>query len=106
MVAHIIEGNTTLDKFQGGACGCGYDSVALRDEGLDLLVAVQHEFQHVLLVVLSPGPYRQLRDLQAGVTESRHVAVDIVLGGLHMVDAPQEILVAGDLVTISEMVKG
>jgi len=75
--------------------------VALRDEGLDLLVAMQHDLQHMFLVVLGPGPDRQLRDLHAGVVETGNVAVDVVLGRLHVVDAPHKVFIAGDLVSHS-----
>ena len=68
-----------------------------QDGGLYLLAAMEHDLQHILLVGLGPRADRELRHLQADVTESRHVAVDNVFGGLRVDDGPCEMLVVRHL---------
>ena len=68
-----------------------------RDEWLNLLAAMQHHLQHVLLVSLRPSADGQLRDLDAGVAKTSHSTVHVVLGGLCMVDTTSEVLVARHL---------
>ena len=65
----------------------------IRDKGLSLLVAMEHDFQHILLVVLCPCTYGQLSDLNTGGAQSGCIAIHQVPGGLHMRYGASEVLV-------------
>ena len=65
----------------------------IRDERWILLISVQHDFKHILLVCLSPCADWQLSNLEAGGAESSNVTIHHVLGWLHMSNCPSEVLV-------------
>ena len=65
----------------------------IRDKGLSLLVAMEHDLQHILLVVLCPCTNGQFSDLNTGRAESGSVAIHQVLGRLHMGYGASEVLV-------------
>ena len=65
----------------------------IRDKGLSLLVAMEHDLQHILLVVLCPCANGQFSDLNTGRAESGSIAIHQVLGRLHMGYGASEVLV-------------
>ena len=68
-----------------------------RDHGLHFVGAVQHGFEHILLVVLGPQPHGQLGHLQRVVVQDGDLAAHHVPVLRQVLNRPLEVLVRRQL---------